>query len=171
MDNINVSFDKPNGTKKKVSTRVRIDDWTTEEKLLKLSEMARDGLTNEQIAAKVGISVSRFYVWMERKQEIQESIKRGRECSIDKIEESLYQRIMKRTIWEEQLDPKTGQIIRVEKEFVPPPQYYNLVLNGLKRDKYSQKTVAPDQLPVQQQEEDSFSQAINNLFGDEEGEE
>lgn len=41
----------------------KYEKWLKEENLLLLEGWARDGLTDEQIAKNIGITVSTFYEW------------------------------------------------------------------------------------------------------------
>lgn len=54
-------------------------DWITPDGLLVLKGYARDGLKDEDIADKIGISVATFYNWCNRFVEFLEAIKKGRE--------------------------------------------------------------------------------------------
>ena len=51
-------------------------EWLTDDKLLLLQSWARDGLTDEQIAMKMGINVSTLYTWKNKYNEIAESLKK-----------------------------------------------------------------------------------------------
>ena len=52
-------------------------EWITKDGLLQLESYARDGLNDEQIAAKIGISAKTLYEWENRFSEIRKAIKRG----------------------------------------------------------------------------------------------
>lgn len=47
--------------------RIPIEDWLTTDKLTLLRGWARDGLTDEQIAARIGISCKTLYNWKKHK--------------------------------------------------------------------------------------------------------
>ena len=53
--------------------------WLTDDGLLLLTAWARDGMTDEQLAAKFGITASTLYDWKKRFPEISEALKRGKE--------------------------------------------------------------------------------------------
>ena len=52
--------------------------WLTADGLLMLEGMARDGLTDEQIAQKIGITRATLYNWTQRFIDIFDAIKKGR---------------------------------------------------------------------------------------------
>ena len=52
--------------------------WLTDDGLLLIEGMARDGLTDEQIAGKMGISRETYYKWRRDFADISDAIKKGR---------------------------------------------------------------------------------------------
>ena len=76
--------------KKKNVTQPSITDWGTVEKLQLLEEWSTQGLYIKDIAAKMGISVSTVYDWMNKNPEIAAAIKKGRDKSIDMVENALF---------------------------------------------------------------------------------
>lgn len=54
------------------------EQWLTEEALLLLEGWARDGMTDEQIAAQMGISIRTFYTWKSQFPQISQAIKKGK---------------------------------------------------------------------------------------------
>lgn len=65
--------------------------WLEKENLILLEGWARDGLTDEQIAEKMHISVATLYNWKLQHLEILESIKKGKEVVDYEVENSLLQ--------------------------------------------------------------------------------
>ena len=63
--------------------------WLSPEGLTLLEGWARDGLTDEQIAANCGISPSTLYRWKENHQEICEALKKGKEVVDYEVENAL----------------------------------------------------------------------------------
>lgn len=53
-------------------------EWLTENNLTRIESWARDGLRNEDIAGKMGISASTFYEYVKKFPEISDAIKRGK---------------------------------------------------------------------------------------------
>ena len=78
------------GRPKKNVTQPSITDWETVEKLQLLEEWSTQGLYIKEIAAKMGIAVSTVYDWMNKNPEIAAAIKKGRDKSIDMVENALF---------------------------------------------------------------------------------
>ena len=64
--------------------------WLTDEGMAKIEEWARNGLTNEEIAKNIGISVKTFYEWKKNKREFCEALNSAKEYAIDQVENALY---------------------------------------------------------------------------------
>lgn len=64
--------------------------WRSKEGLLKLSAYARDGLSDEQIAIKLGISRSTLSEWKKKYPDISDTIKKDKEIPDIKVENALY---------------------------------------------------------------------------------
>ncbi len=71
-------------------TQASITDWGTVEKLQLLEEWSTQGLYIKDIAAKMGISVTTVYDWMNKNPKIAAAIKKGRDKSIDMVENALF---------------------------------------------------------------------------------
>ena len=71
-------------------TQPSITDWGTVEKLQLLEEWSTQGLYIKDIAAKMGIGVTTVYDWMNKNPEIAAAIKKGRDKSIDMVENALF---------------------------------------------------------------------------------
>lgn len=69
-------------------------DWITEDGLIKLEGMARDGLVNEQIAHNIGIAEGTLYNWMNKYSEIDEALKKGKEVVDRQVENALLKRAL-----------------------------------------------------------------------------
>ena len=69
-------------------------EWLTPDGLLLLEGYARDGLTDEQIAAKVGINPATLYKWIDKYGEIGEALKRGKAPVDFQVENALLKRAM-----------------------------------------------------------------------------
>lgn len=78
------------GRTQKNVTQPSITDWGTVEKLQLLEEWSTQGLYIKDIAAKMGISVTTVYDWMNKNPKIAAAIKKGRNKSIDMVENALF---------------------------------------------------------------------------------
>ena len=87
-----------NTAKKKGGRRGKYVDWITPEGLIKLQGWSRDGLSDEQLAEKMGIHVSTLYDWKNDHSEIAEALREGKEIPDRKVENALYQRCFDHTV-------------------------------------------------------------------------
>lgn len=71
-----------------------IKKWIGEEGLLKIEGWARDGLTDEQIAQNMGISVRTLYRWKKKEQQICNALSKGKEVVDRQVENSLLKRAL-----------------------------------------------------------------------------
>lgn len=62
-------------------------DWITNEGLIKLEGYARDGLIDDQVAAKIGIARQTLYEWKKKYPAIDDALKKGKEV-VDRHVES-----------------------------------------------------------------------------------
>lgn len=69
-------------------------DWITDEGIIKLEGMARDGLINEEIANQIGIHPSTLYAWQKKYAEIADALKRGKEVIDRQVENALLKRAL-----------------------------------------------------------------------------
>lgn len=69
----------------------KYEQWQTEEGLELLRGWARNGLTDEDIAANVGISRSTLAEWKKNYPDISDALKRGREYADMRVENQMYQ--------------------------------------------------------------------------------
>lgn len=67
----------------------KYQEWLTKEGLLRLQGWARDGLSDEQIAANMGITDSTFYEWKKKYSEISEALKEGKDAVDRQVENAL----------------------------------------------------------------------------------
>lgn len=72
----------------------KYEQWLTEEGLLQLESWARDGLTDEQIAANMGIGYSTLQTWKSKYQDIQDTLKRGKDVIDIQVENALLKRAL-----------------------------------------------------------------------------
>jgi transcriptional regulator with XRE-family HTH domain len=72
----------------------KYQEWLKPEGLLKIEGWARDGLTDEQIAQNMGISVSTLYNWKKDYLEILDALKKGKEVVDRQVENALLKRAL-----------------------------------------------------------------------------
>lgn len=72
----------------------KYQEWLTEEGLLQLESWARDGLTDEQIAANMGISRSTLSKWKSEHSDISDTLKRGKAVVDIQVENALLKRAL-----------------------------------------------------------------------------
>lgn len=78
------------GRTQKNVTQPSITDWETVEKLQLLEEWSTQGLYIKDIAAMMGVCVTTVYDWMNKNPDIAAAIKKGRDKSIDMVENALF---------------------------------------------------------------------------------
>lgn len=72
--------------------------WLEPDNLTKLRSWARDGLTNEQIAKKIGVKRQTFQRWLSTYSDMSDALKKGKEIVDAEIEDSLISIMKKHTI-------------------------------------------------------------------------
>ena len=77
-----------------VARKGKYEYWITPEGLLKIEGWARDGLTDEQIAANIGIRAGTLYDWKNRFPDISEALKKGKEVVDRQVENALLKRAL-----------------------------------------------------------------------------
>lgn len=87
--------------------QAKYKEWLEEENLIKLEAWARDGLTDEQIANNIGITVRTLYNWKQKYVPIFQSLKRGKEVVDYEVENAL----LKKALGYEYVEEKTTQKI------------------------------------------------------------
>ena len=79
---------------RKKRSKSKYEQWLTEDGLTRLQAWARNGLTDEQIAHKCGISESTLYAWKAKYSEISEALKEGKEVVDQQVENALLKRAL-----------------------------------------------------------------------------
>ena len=92
-----------------------IEEWAAPEKLFLLEAWARDGLTDVQIAVKIGINVRTLYNWKNKDIQILQSLKKGKEVVDYEVENALLKRALGYTVKEERLT-KDGEVVELKRE-------------------------------------------------------
>ena len=84
-------------------------EWLAEEGLLRVSAWARDGLSDEQIADKMGIALSTFYDWRKKFSEFSEALKKSKDIADIRVENALYKRALGYTVEEVRIKEEYGE--------------------------------------------------------------
>lgn len=78
-----------------MASRPKVTDWTEDEvKSTLLKGWARNGLTNEQIAANMGISKVTFYEWRNKFPNFANLIKEDKDYADTQVENALYKQAL-----------------------------------------------------------------------------
>lgn len=74
----------------------KVDEWLKRESLVKLQDWKmHDGLTDDQIAAKIGVAPKTIYQWKKKyPSSIGKALKVGREVAIAQIKNKLFEKAM-----------------------------------------------------------------------------
>ncbi len=97
-------------------------EWITKDKLLLLESWARDGLLDDTIAKRIGISKTTLYDWKKRFPDFANALKKGKEIVDIEVENALLKRAkgyMTTEIKTETLPNGKEKKITIKKE-VPP---------------------------------------------------
>lgn len=70
---------------------MKATDWETPEALILIEGWARSGLTDEQIAANMGINRTTLYRWKKQNSDLCNALKKGKEVADFEVENALYE--------------------------------------------------------------------------------
>lgn len=104
----------------------KYQEWLEKDNLIKLEAWARNGLTDEQIAANIDIARPTLYEWKKKYPDINDALKRGKEVVDIEVENSL-------------LKAAKGYFVDEEKTYISE-------VNGVvtKRKEITKKYIAPN---------------------------
>ena len=77
-----------------IGRKGKFADWISPDGLTTVQGFARDGLTDEQIASKMGISLSTYYEWQNKYPELSDAIKKGKAPVDIEVENALLKRAL-----------------------------------------------------------------------------
>ena len=100
----------------------KFEQWITADALVLLEGWARDGLTDELIAGKMGIAVSTLYDWKKKHPEISDALKAGKHVvTANKVALAANGRMLQELAYKNQL------MLRFESNFpqLPLPGLYS----------------------------------------------
>ena len=104
-------------------------EWLKPEGLTRIQGWAMDGLTDEEIASKIGIRRETLYDWIKRFPNISNALKLSKEVADREVEQALYNKALGRckvteTVKERRLNVKTGEyelvVVKETIKGVPP---------------------------------------------------
>ena len=70
------------------------DIWLTDDNLIRIRGWARDGLTDEQIAHRMGIGVRTLYEWKKKFSQFSQALKSGKEVVDYAVENALLKKAL-----------------------------------------------------------------------------
>lgn len=100
----------------------KFEYWLTEDGLTLLEGWAREGLTDEQLAEKMRISVRTLYDWKLRYPQISQALKKGKEIVDIQVENALLKRALGYDYQEERVERSAKDGVKVVQTLksVPP---------------------------------------------------
>lgn len=150
--------------------RIKAEDWTTPDGLLLIRGWARDGFSDKQIAANIGIGETTFCAWKKRFPEIVETLKKGRRPVVEEIEDALYKGAIgydvKETVEEITKDPdgtERSHIRRTTRHIPPNPALVIFALKNLKKWKFKDKPTDDAVKIDDAQTEDALSKSLREF--------
>lgn len=105
-----------------------VDTWIEEDRLLLLECWARDGYTMQDIANRIGISISALKKWRKQYPEIQEAISKGKEIIDYKVENALLKSALGYRTKEVKVTTimRYGKVVETQKEVTEKDQTPNV---------------------------------------------
>lgn len=100
----------------------KYEKWLEPESLILLEGWARDGLTDEQLAKKMGIGTRTLYEWKEKHPQISQALKKGKEVVDIQVENALLKRALGYEYTEEKVEisEKDGKkVVQTVKHVAP----------------------------------------------------
>ena len=120
--------------------------WLTPEGLLKLEGWAREGLTDEQIAGKMGIHRDTLNEWKKKYSDISDTLKRGKEVVDFQVENALLKRALGYEYEEVSEKYELGTLTEkkvTKKQVVPDTTAQIFWLKNRRPDKWKDKQDVP----------------------------
>ena len=102
--------------------RGKYEYWLTEDGLLLLEGWAREGLTDEQLAEKMGIGARTLYDWKLKYPQISQALKKGKEVVDIQVENALLKRALGYEFQEERVERSAKDGVKVVQtiKHIPP---------------------------------------------------
>lgn len=80
------------GVRKEYDMRFTFEEWDSDMGIALIKQYAREGLTNSELAKRMGTSVSTLRRWRNKSAAIDCAVKEGKEIPDARVEDSLFQR-------------------------------------------------------------------------------
>lgn len=126
--------------------RGKFEYWLSENGLTLLEGWARDGLTDEKLAEKMGISRSTLSDWKNKFPDISDALKKGKEVVDIQVENVLLKRALGYEYQEEKIErsDKGGVKVTQTLKHIPPDTTAQIFwLKNRRPDKWRDKPEAP----------------------------
>lgn len=140
-------------------------EWLTPDGLTTIRGWARDKLTDEKIAERIGIHKATLAEWKSKFPELNEAIKKGRTPVIEEVEDTAYKSAIgyyveeTTTVINKGEDGKERAQITKHKRWVKPePALICYLLNNMKREKFSNN-------PKQEEVESEVLKTAREILG------
>lgn len=123
----------------------KYQEWLEPDGILRLQALARDGLTDDQLSVKMGISPATLYRWKKDHCEICEALKRGKEVVDIEVENALLKRALGYDYTEEKVEvskdggKKSVKTVQVVKHVPPDVTAQIIWLKNRKPDRWRDK--------------------------------
>lgn len=150
----------------------KYEEWLEPDGLLRLEAWARDGLTDEQIAANMGINVATLYRYKNEHKEICNALKRGKEVVDIQVENALFKRAIgykytetKTEEWQDQEGNPVQKVTKTVKEVVPDTTAQIFWLKNRRPDQWRDKIQTENKTDVninQQEDVKALAELILN---------
>lgn len=153
----------------------KYQEWLTEESLILLKGWKMRGLTDEQIASNMGISVASLYNWKRDHLEILEALKTGKDEADIQIENALFQSAMGydyEEITEElRYDKKTHEykMVVTKRQLKHQPPSNTAQIFWLKNRRAEQWRDKVENNITLNEDTDALSKAFEELMGNDNG--
>lgn len=139
----------------------KYQQWLEPDGLILLEGWARDGLTDEQIAKKIGVNARTLYEWKDKYQQISQALKKGKEVIDIQVENALLKRALGYQYEEvktEVADDGGTKVTRTIKEVIPDTTAQIFWLKNRRPDKWRQK---PEAVEPETVEDDGLLSALD----------
>ena len=149
--------------------RGRYKNWITPEGAEQIGAWAAAGLTDTEIASKIGVSRKTLYEWAKKYESLRDSLVRGKTRSNDEVEGALYRRCLGYTVPVKKLhklrfieyDDKTGRKISEHEELVEGTEEVHV-----EADVTAQKFWLTNRMPERWQTKVEFEGAVTGSLED-----